>query len=725
MSGTWRRGRLRGLAPVLATVVVVGTSAAAAQAGAVTPDHRTGVTSADPSCSLSQPGADVKHVIYLQFDNVHFTRDNPNVPSDLEQMPNLLNFLTGNGVLDDNHHTPLIAHTANDILTSLTGLYGSDQGQPVANSYRYYNPNGTTNSAASFAYWTDGVADFSTPTPSDTAPTMVTPAGKNTPAPWVSYTRSGCDFGAVATANTVLENTNIDIPKVFGPNSPEAAELKANPNLAYADFVGVGVHCATDSTLCAGSPNAKTDALPDEPGGYTGYQGLFGAKYTNPAISPNGPVTQVDGTTPIIDPTTGANAFPGFDGMTAANSLGYVAQMQEAGVPVTYAYISDAHDNHNGGGAYGPGQAGYVAALKSYDTAFGQFFTRLAKDGIDKSNTLFVVTSDENDHFVGGSPTPANCDGVTIPCTYSQIGEVNANIKGLLATQQNTITPFGVHADSAPNYYITGNPAQNDATTRAFEKSVAAVTATDPYTGTNGAIANYMADQTEMNILHMVTGDPLRTPTVTEFANPDYFLFGGAPNCTSPCVQVQSGFAWNHGDFSPDINTTWLGLVGPGVKHLGVTNAVWSDHTDIRPTMMALLGLHDDYSYDGVPLIGFLKADALPHSVRDDRKQYEALAAAYKQLNASVGQFAAATLQFATAGIESTSPGDVTYQQTDATLAALGQQRDALAAQINAAINVPFFGPQPSVSHAATPNGIEGTGLVGLTAAANALISRA
>jgi hypothetical protein len=29
----------------------------------------------------------IKHVIYIQFDNVHFTRDNPNVPSDLEQVP--------------------------------------------------------------------------------------------------------------------------------------------------------------------------------------------------------------------------------------------------------------------------------------------------------------------------------------------------------------------------------------------------------------------------------------------------------------------------------------------------------------------------------------------------------------------------------------------------------------------------------------------------------------
>src|SRR5579859_4198747 len=262
MGSMGRMGRSRGLIPFVAVAIVAGTSAAAAQAGTTHGAVQPAVTTADPSCALSQPTSAIKHVIYLQFDNVHLTRDNPNVPSDLEQMPNLLHFLTNNGTVDSNHHTPLIAHTGNDILTSITGLYGSNQGQPIANSYRYYTPSGATNSAASFAYWTDGVADSSTTTPTDPAPTMVTPQGKMTPAPWVGYTRAGCDFGSVATANTVLENTKIDIPKVFGSSSPEAAELAANPNQAYADFVGVGVHCAKDSTLCAKSSQAKADLLP-------------------------------------------------------------------------------------------------------------------------------------------------------------------------------------------------------------------------------------------------------------------------------------------------------------------------------------------------------------------------------------------------------------------------------------------------------------------------------
>jgi hypothetical protein len=57
----------------------------------------------------------------------------------------------------------------------------------------------------------------------------------------------------------------------------------------------------------------------------------------------------------------------------------------------------------------------------------GTAFDHLSADGISKDNTLFVVAADENDHFVGGAPSPANCDGVTVPCTYSTIGEINAN----------------------------------------------------------------------------------------------------------------------------------------------------------------------------------------------------------------------------------------------------------------------------------------------------------
>src|SRR5206468_1746578 len=110
-----------------------------------------------------------------------------------------------------------IAHTATDILTSFTGLYGDRHAVPISNSFRYYNPDGTTNPGVSFAYWTAPLFDPSA-TPAhpatDTTFNMLTAPNTNTPAPWVPYTRAGCNFGAVASANIVLENTAIDIPTV-------------------------------------------------------------------------------------------------------------------------------------------------------------------------------------------------------------------------------------------------------------------------------------------------------------------------------------------------------------------------------------------------------------------------------------------------------------------------------------------------------------------------------
>jgi arylsulfatase A-like enzyme len=596
-------------------------------------------------------------------------------------MPHLLNFIEQNGVLLSNHHTPLIAHTATDILTSLTGVYPDRHGVPISNSFRYFNPNGTSNLGVSFAYWTSPLYDPTTSTPSDRKFNMLAADGKNAPAPWVPYTRAGCNFGSVATANTVLENIGIDVPTVFGPNSPQEQEVKSNPGQAFADFVGIAVHCAKGAAQCSSANTGEPDALPDEPGGYSGYMGLFGNKYVAPQISPKGPMTDLDGN--VIKDPQGHIGFPGFDGMSATVSLAYVAAMQEHGVPITYAYISDAHDAHPNGPAYGPGQAGYVAALKAYDNAFARFFARLQSDGITANNTLFVFTADEGDHFVGGAPSPADCDGVTIPCTYSHIGEINANMTGLLATEQNITTPFTVHADSAPTVYITGNPARDASVTRTFERATAKLTALNPITGKTDTITRYMADPVEMKLLHMITADPARTPTFTLFADPNYFLFTGAANCSSPCVTEEPAFAWNHGDVSPDINTTWLGLVGPGVRHLGVDNDVWSDHTDTRPTMLVLLGLKDDYTHSGRTLFEVLQDWAVPSSLREHRATLTTLAQVYKQIDAAVGELGLASLRISTRALESNAPNDSTYTTLENNLAQITAQRNNLADKIS------------------------------------------
>ncbi|MBV8937395.1 MAG: hypothetical protein JO095_16520, partial [Alphaproteobacteria bacterium] len=95
-----------------------------------------------PALAQCNLGNGIKHIVYIQFDNVHFRRDNPNVPSDLEQMPNLLNFLEQNGAFLTNHWTPLISHTSVDIVTALTGVYGDKFGVSIGNSFGLFNTNG-------------------------------------------------------------------------------------------------------------------------------------------------------------------------------------------------------------------------------------------------------------------------------------------------------------------------------------------------------------------------------------------------------------------------------------------------------------------------------------------------------------------------------------------------------------------------------------------------------
>src|SRR3954447_22480142 len=155
--GRTRRPRSRRISTIAASAALVagvgvvgaGAASAAPAAPAQQADH------GQASCQL---GNGVKHVVKLMFDNVHFFRDNPNVPSDLELMPNLLNFFEGNGTFLSNNHTPLIAHTADDILTSFTGMYGDRQGMSISNSFRSYNSDGTNGSFntadlnSSFAY---------------------------------------------------------------------------------------------------------------------------------------------------------------------------------------------------------------------------------------------------------------------------------------------------------------------------------------------------------------------------------------------------------------------------------------------------------------------------------------------------------------------------------------------------------------------------------------------
>jgi hypothetical protein len=654
----------------------------------------TASQSASAACQLNSPDGQTKRVINIVFDNVHLRRDNPNVPSDLEQMPNLLNFLQNNGTVSGNHHTPLISHTAHDIVTALTGVYGDRSGIPVANSYGFFKPDGSVSFTSSFLYWTALGGDGK--------PEMIDEQGKTAPAPWVAYTRAGCDVGAFSVANIEFEKVPDDVTTFYGAGSAQDVAVRAELASSSAatrqqpttDFLGIAIHCAVGSRLCNNS-FAATDPLPDEPNGYNGFKGLFGNINVQPAISPKGPVKDLDGN--VIADAFGRPGFPNGFNPTATQSLGYAATMLEAGVQVVYLYIEDAHDNHAGSGTFGPGEAGYVAQLKQYDTAFGKFFARLAADGITKDNTLFIVVPDENDHFVGGAPTPANCDGVNVACSYAagQKGEIDALINRLLLTQRANGTAFSVHSDDAPTVYINGNPAPTDAVTRTMEHDLDALVATNPMTGNTDKLSRLLADQAEMKLLHMVTASPARTPTMTMFGNDNYFFEtgnGGACASQSDCVFVGSGFAWNHGDFQQQITRTWVAMVGPGVQPLGRDDEVFTDHADVRPTIMALLGLKDDYVHEGRVIAEWMRDRALPDGIRDRRENFTELAQVFKQLDAPKGELGRASLVWSNRSVTGT---DKAYARYLKQIGEITEERDELAGKIRTALDNAAFHNKP------------------------------
>jgi hypothetical protein len=259
---------------------------------------------------------------------------------------------------------------------------------------------------------------------------------------------------------------------------------------------------------------------------------------------------------------------------------------------------------------------------------------------------------------------------------------------------------------------VTGDPGPTNPAVRKLERDASGLTAHNLYTGTTQKITNYIADPVEEGILHMVNADPARTPTFALFAKPDYFLFNGGTTCSGPCVQVVPTDGWDHGAYAAEINTNWVGFVGPGVKHLGLdgsgpadgpnsagrgsgqvtvvqshTKGTWVDETDIRPTILYLTGLHDDYLQDGRVISQILMHPN--HALRG--RAVTALGACFKQLNSSVGQFGAFTLIASTKAVKSNSPGDSLFNSVNARLFALEKIRDSLAQRIKDELNAAAF----------------------------------
>ena len=363
---------------------------------------------------------------------------------------------------------------------------------------------------------------------------MITDGQKTTPPRWVPFTRAGCDVGGAGIADVEPENTSTaasgDMTRVFGVGSPEWNEANnpATRAKAQTDLVGIAIHCAAGGEICTGSPGAKPDRLPDEPGGYDGFEALYGARHVSPAIDHgNGCVANTEGRA-IGDPA-GNCGFPGFDGMLAKNTLGEVAQMQEAGVPVTFGYISDAHDNH---------RLARVGSRRGRLRRPAQGLRRRARGVLRPAEARRDRPAQHavRRHHRRGRPlrrrhrhAAARRHARVLPHAVRRPRELprepgrrgqrqppepaHGGRQGRAAVR----LPFRRRAD-----LLRQRPApRTDPKVRRFERDLVSLTAPDPYVdhGAQVPVGELFADTVGEKALHMVNSDPSRTPTFTMFGN--------------------------------------------------------------------------------------------------------------------------------------------------------------------------------------------------------------
>ena len=151
-----------------------------------------------------------------------------------------------------------------------------------------------------------------------------------------------------------------------------------------------------------------------------------------------------------------------------------------------------------------------------------------------------------------------------------------------------------------------------------------------------------------------------------------------------------AGFLYVHGDFAPETDTTWAGFVAPGVANLGTSN-VWTDHTDLRTTVLALTGLQDDYTDAGRVITQILTPGTVSGALTTQTATD--LGTLLKKLNAPVYMsaegandgFGPAILVADTTAVKSGSAtDDSTYADVEGKIVNSTAQRNTVVADIQA-----------------------------------------
>jgi hypothetical protein len=228
--------------------------------------------------------------------------------------------------------------------------------------------------------------------------------------------------------------------------------------------------------------------------------------------------------------------------------------------------------------------------------------------------------------------------------------------------------------------------------TRTLVQDVAKLTALNPVTGKTDWLSAMLADRAQLRIMHMVTASPARTPSFMMFGDPAYVyrMAGSRADCAMPpaCVAVDPDINWLGGDLQGVSDGSWFAMAGPGVAKQGEI-ALRSQPADVRPTMLALLGLADSYVHDGIALPDVLAPSVRSQQLLSSAADYVALARAYDDINDPLGPLSRASLALSTRAAKG---GDTAYRQYLDAIDAIITRRDALARDMKASLDNVAFG---------------------------------
>ena len=553
------RGRtLAGIAGLLTCLALAGAAPATA-AGPVASSkpaqpngHHGGGAAA---CRLGDNGQ-VKHVIYIQFDNTHLRRDmRQRAVGPRSRCRTCSTSCRTTARCWSNDHTVLISHTAGGILSSLTGVYPTATARRSRTATCARRRTGAFTFPSSFGYWTDPVsatqhADRPEHGRRRRAPTRRR-RGSRTPAPAATSARSRrptpCSRTPAPARTATSPRSSATgrrrrprrsprqrrrrgsaatrqgpdrLRRLRRPLRPGLGDLRQRPDRPAARRAR-RLHRLQGPVRRPGDRSAA-----DRPAGVdAGHRPRSATRSSTRSASPASPASTA------CRPRSRSPTWRTMQEQPACRSRTRTSRTRTTST----ASAGNAHT------AFGPGSAGYVAQLRPTTTPSPPSSRGSPRDGINKSNTLFVFTVDEGDHFVGGTPTPGQLRRrqharATGPARSARSTPTSTRWSShqfpALARQflgAGAPNAFTVHGDDAPPFYLAkarATAARSRQTDPLDARRSSATSPSSPPSTRTPAAPTIcmvaMADQAEMKILHMfTTGDPARNATLRVLRRPE------------------------------------------------------------------------------------------------------------------------------------------------------------------------------------------------------------